>query len=81
MLNQNGDPGWTCGDNPISSASTGKWGLLGFDVPSGDGAVTCVWRPRLLGAGIALSGLGLLALVTLWPWRRFKTSGRRGSST
>lgn len=77
MLNQNGVDGWTCGAHAVSAAARNKWGLLGFEVPAGAGSTECVWRPRLLGAGIALSGLGFLALLTLWPWRRSKRSGRR----
>ncbi len=79
MLNQNGVDGWTCGDHPVSAAARDKWGLLGFEVEAGSGGVDCVWRPRLLGAGIALSGLGVLALVSLWPWRRLKPTGRRAT--
>lgn len=77
LLNQNGDVGWTCGDYTGSVPAREKWGLLGFEVPPGSGSVTCVWRPRLLGAGLAVSGLGVLTTLTLWPWRRRKTTGRR----
>ncbi len=77
MLNQNGVTGWTCGEHAVSVPAREKWGLLGFEVPAGSGSVDCVWRPRLLGAGIALSGLGFLALLMLWPWRLRKRTGRR----
>ena len=77
MLNQNGVLGWTCGEHAVSVPAREKWGLLGFEVPAGSGSVDCVWRPRLLGAGIALSGLGFLALLILWPWRLRKRTGRR----
>ena len=36
-------------------------------------------RTLVLGAGVAVSILGVLALLTLWPWRRLQQSGRRGA--
>ena len=75
LVNQNAWPGWTCGERTVSSDADTWEGLLGFEAPAGVRLrTTCVWRPRGLGPGVALSLLGLLAAGALWPWRR---AGRR----
>ena len=74
MVNQNGMRGWRCEGGAVSEAAREKWGLLGIDVDAGEGRATCRWRPPRLGWGLASSGLGLLALLVLWPWAR---GGRR----
>ena len=49
-------------------------GVLAFRAPAGAGTTTCRWTPPRFYAGMALSGLGFLALLSIWPWRRFKGS-------
>jgi|GEM_PF-1270787 len=70
VVNQNHWPGWTCGERPLDDESLKELGVLAFRAPAGSERTTCRWNPPRLYAGIALSGLGLLALLSLWPWRR-----------
>ena len=71
IINQNHWPGWSCGDRPLHKQTVSELGVLAFSAPAGmAGKTTCRWRPPRLAAGAAGSGLGLLALLALWPWRR-----------
>lgn len=71
IINQNHWPGWSCGDRPLHQQTLSELGVLAFSAPAGmAGKTTCTWRPPRLAAGAAGSGLGLLALLGLWPWRR-----------
>ncbi len=70
IVNQNHWPGWSCGDRPLHGESMAELGVLAFHAPAGASNTRCRWSPPRLYAGVSLSGLGLLALLTLWPWRR-----------
>lgn len=80
LVNQNGTPGWTCGELPVSETARTKWGLLGIEVPAGSGSAVCRWSPPRLGWGVGASLLGLLGLGLLWPWRG-RRRGRRDQPT
>ena len=73
VLNQNPWDGWTCGDRTVVAHA----GHLAFEAPAGEaGTTTCRWRPPGLAVGAALSALGLLGTLALWPWAR-RRPGRR----
>jgi hypothetical protein len=75
VVNQNARPGWSCGDRPLSPGTAQTLGLLAFEAPAGSGRTICRWRPRTLRSAVAVSGLGAVGLLVLWPWG---VRGRRG---
>ncbi len=76
VVNQNASPGWDC-DRPIRESAALTLGLLAFEAPAGRGTTTCTWSPPTLRSGLALSALGWLGVIALWPWRRREGRGRR----
>ena len=74
LVNQNSWLGWACEGRTVSAAAAEHARLLGFEAPAGQGTTTCTWTPPGFAAGAALSGLGWIGLLALWPWRR---AGRR----
>ena len=70
IVNQNHWPGWSCGDRPLHGETMKDLGVLAFRAPAGAAKTICRWNPPRLRAGLVLSGLGVLALLALWPWRR-----------
>jgi len=70
VVNQNHWPGWSCGDRPLHGESMAELGVLAFRAPAGEDSTVCRWNPPRLYPGALFSGLGLVALLTLWPWRR-----------
>ncbi len=75
VVNQNASPGWDC-DRPIRTTAAETLGLLAFEAPAGPATTTCTWSPPTLRAGLAVSALGWIGVIALWPWRRRR--GRRG---
>ena len=73
ILNSNFWEGWSCGTRRMVSAD----GLLAFYAPVGaKGTTRCVWTPPQLRSGLVLSGIGILGLLVVWPWRNTE-AGRR----
>ena len=76
ILNSNSWPGWKCEGRQLVDAR----GLLAFHAPVGEGETTrCHWTPPRLAAGALLSGVGLIGLLFLWPWRTGRIGRRRVS--
>jgi hypothetical protein len=62
LVNQNFDPGWRASEGTIASVA----GLLAVDLAPGEREVTLTHRPEGLGAGLALTMLGVaLSLAAL----------------
>jgi hypothetical protein len=81
VVNQNHWPGWSCGDRPLHEQTIEELGVLAFEAPPGDGkTTTCSWKPPRFTLGLVGSGLGLIALLGLWPWRR-RERGERATDT
>ncbi|MBJ93526.1 MAG: hypothetical protein CMP23_03525 [Rickettsiales bacterium] len=68
VVNQNHWPGWSCGDRPLHGESLKELGVLAFRAPQGQGTTTCRWQPPRLMAGLLVSVLGIVSLLSLWPW-------------
>jgi len=74
VVNQNYDPGWRLVEGGGDVVSDG--GLLAVRVPAGASRVKLVYRGGPFAVGVLVTGVALVALLTLWRVERRRGRGR-----